>query len=556
MKSDIEIARAANLKPISDIAEGLGVPDEAIAPCGRHIGKIALDYAASVSERPRGKLVLVTAITPTDRGEGKTTVAIGLGDGLLRIGKKAVVCLREPSLGPCFGIKGGATGGGRAQVGPREEINLHFTGDFHAVAAAHNLLSALIDNHLFRGHAPALDARRVTWRRTVDMNDRALRQVTVALGGAANGFLREDGFDIVPASEVMAVFCLARDLEDLERRLARMIVGYTRDRKPVSASDLQAHGAMAALLRDALAPNLVQTLEHNPVLVHGGPFANIAHGCNSVIATRAALGLADYVITEAGFGSDLGAEKFFDITCRQAGFDPAAAVLVATVGTLKAHGGVAKGDLAKENVEAVENGMSNLVRHIEIMEEFGLPFVVAINRYAADTEAEIAVVERATREAGATAIVSDHWSEGGEGAEALAEHVAAVADESAGEFRLLYPDDMPLEEKAETIATRIYGGDSLAVDDRVRAQFRRVEADGYGHLPVCMAKTPLSLSADPKLKGAPNGFTVPIREVRLSAGAGFVVALAGDVLTMPGLPRHPAAHDIRLNEKGEIEGLR
>lgn len=555
MPTDFEIAHAAELKPIAEVAVDLGVPEHAISPYGRHSAKIGLDFIRSASERPDGKLILVTAITPTASGEGKTVVSIGLCDGLNRLGKKAVVCLREPSLGPCFGIKGGATGGGHAQVVPREKINLHFTGDFHAISTANNLLAALIDNHIYRGDSPVLDPRWITWRRTIDISDRALRQITIAQGGVANGLPREDGFDIVPASEVMSSFCLASDLVDLEQRLARLIVGWTHDRQPVTALDLQASEAMSALLRDALAPNLVQTLENNPALVHGGAFANIAHGCNSVIATRAALALGDYVVEEAGFGADLGAEKFFNIKCRQAGLVPAAAVIVVTLSTLKAHGGVAENNLAEENLDAVTRGIPNLLRHIEIIRTFGLPFVVAINRHATDTDAEIATVQRAVREVGADAIVSTQWSEGGRGSEALAEQVVDLAEGSGAGFQLLYPDDMPLMEKAETIATKIYGADGLALDESVRAQFRRLDEEGYGHLPVCMAKTPLSLTADPQRKGVPGGFTVPIRELRLAAGAGFVVALTGDIQTMPGLPRHPAAHDIRLNERGEIEGI-
>jgi formate--tetrahydrofolate ligase len=556
MQTDDEIARATKLKPITEVAADLGVPESALIPFGRYKAKIDPGFGASLGGLPKGKLILVTAMTPTQKGEGKTTVAIGLGDGLKRLGRRAVVCLREPSLGPCFGLKGGATGAGRAQVAPREEINLHFTGDFHAIAAANNLLAALVDNHLFRGESPLLDPRCITWRRTIDMNDRALREITVGLGGVANGVPRQDGFDIVPASEVMAVLCLARDQAHLEERLARMIVGYTGNREPVLASDLDADGAMSALLRDALAPNLVQTLENNPVLVHGGPFANTAHGCNSVIATQTALALGDYVVTEAGFGADLGAEKFFDIKCRQAGLVPSVAVIVATVGSLKMHGGVAPEELAKEDVEAVKLGIPNLLRHMEIVRTFGLPFVVAVNRYERDSEAELAAVSDAVQVAGAAAIVSDHWSEGGKGAETLAAQVAILANDVGDGFRLLYPDDMLLSEKVETVATRIYGANGITMDDHVRARFHRLQSDGYGHLPICMAKTPLSLSADPHLKGAPRDFTVPISELRLSAGAGFVVALSGKALTMPGLPHHPIVQDIHVNEKGEIEGLR
>ncbi|NIP94477.1 MAG: formate--tetrahydrofolate ligase [Akkermansiaceae bacterium] len=555
MQKDGEIARAARLRPITEVAAELGVPDHALVAYGRYKAKIESEDAASLAGGVKGRLILVTAMTPTRTGEGKTTLAIGLGDGLNAIGKRTVVCLREPSLGPCFGMKGGATGGGRSQVAPPDDINLHFTGDFHAVAAANNLLAAMVDHHRFRGASPELDPDCITWRRAVDMNDRALRHVTVGQG-VREGYSREDGFDIVPASEVMAVLCLARDRAGLEERLARMIVGYTADRQAVTAADLRTHGAMSALLRDALAPNLVQSLENNPVLVHGGPFANIAHGCNSLIATRTALALGDYVVTEAGFGADLGAEKFFNIKCRQGGLTPAAAVIVATVGALKVHGGADRRDLGSENVAAVKAGIPNLVRHMEIVRTFGVPFVVAINRYAGDTGAELAAVQETVEAAGAAAVVSDHWSRGGKGAERLASEVVALAEKRAGGFELLYPDEMPLLEKVEAVSTRIYGANGLAMDDQVRAQFDRLQADGHGHLPVCVAKTPLSLSADPRLKGAPRDFTIPVREVRLSAGAGFVVVLTGKVMTMPGLPRHPAAHHIHVNEKGEIEGLR
>lgn len=544
------------MRPIAEVAERLGVPADACIPYGHHKAKLDFDFVASLDQCPPGKLILVTAVTPTVSGEGKTTVSIALNDGLNRIGKKAVLCLREPSLGPCFGLKGGATGGGRSQIVPREEINLHFTGDFHAIGAANNLLAAMVDHHLHTGGTPELDPERVTWRRAIDMNDRSLREITVGQGGPSNGVPRRDGFDIVPASEVMAVFCLAKDRADLEVRLARMIVGYSKDGGEIRASDLQAHGAMSALLRDAVAPNLVQSLEHNPVLVHGGPFANIAHGCNSVIATRTGLSLGDYVVTEAGFGSDLGAEKFFDIKCRQAGLTPAAAVIVTTVASLKAHGGLAADSLPAEDLRALQNGLPNLLRHMEIVGSFGVPLVVAINRHDCDTPAELDAIMRAARAAGATAVVSTHWTDGGKGAEDLAAQVADIADAGGSQFRPLYPDDLPLIEKAETIATRIYGADGLDVSAEMQAEFERLQAAGYGQLPICMAKTPLSLSADRKLVGVPQGFTIPIRGLHLSAGAGFVVALAGKVMTMPGLPKHPAAYNIRVNAGGEIEGLR
>lgn len=562
--TDEEIARATRLQPIAQVAADLGVPGDALTPYGRYKAKIdpiALGHPAGHS---RGKLILVTAMTPVEKGEGKTTVAIGLGDALKRLGRKTAVCLREPSLGPCFGLKGGATGGGRAQVAPRDEINLHFTGDFHAVAAAHNLLAAIVDNHLYRGTAPLLDARRITWRRTMDISDRALREIVVGLGGTANGMPREDGFDIVPACEVMSVLCLARDRADLEQRLARMVVGHTRDRQAVTVSDLGVQGAMSALLRDALAPNLVQSLEHNPVFVHGGPFANIGHGCNSVIATETALSLADYVVTEAGFGADLGAEKFFDIKCRQAGLVPAAAVVVVTVQSLKSHGGVAAAALGKADADAVKRGLPNLLHHLSIIDSYGLSAVVAINRYEQDTDAELAAIRDGVEARGAVAVVSNHWLDGGRGAEDLACEVVTRADDTApggvrGDaqgFRLLYPDDMPLIEKTATIATRIYGADGIDMDDRVRDQYQRLQTTGFGHLPICLAKTPHSLSTNPRLKGVPRNFTITIRDLRLAAGAGFVVALAGNVMTMPGLPARPAALDIFVNADGVIEGLR
>jgi formate--tetrahydrofolate ligase len=551
--TDLEIARAARLRPIAEIAETAGVPADALYPFGPHKAKVTLD--AVVGRPAQGKLVLVTGINPTPAGEGKTTTTVGLTDALRRIGVRAIAALREPSLGPCFGVKGGATGGGHAQVVPMEDINLHFTGDFHAITAANNLLAALIDNHLYWGNAQGLDPRRITWRRAMDMNDRALRSIVQGLGGVANGSPREDGFDITVASEVMAVFCLANDLADLQARLGRMIVGQRRDGSAVTAADLKADGAMAVLLRDALAPNLVQTLEGTPVFIHGGPFANIAHGCNSVIATRAALALGEVVVTEAGFGCDLGAEKFLDIKCRQAGLSPGAGVIVATVRALKMHGGVAKAELGREDVGAVTRGAANLIRHIENLAGFGLPVLVALNRFTTDTDAEIAAVSEAVAAAGAEAHLCTHWSDGGAGAESLARAVMARLDGGTARFAPLYPDAMGLAEKIRTIATRIYRAGDVAIAPAVAKRLEAFEKAGFGHLPICVAKTQYSFSADPTLLGAPTGHTLPVREVRLSAGAGFVVALAGDVMTMPGLPKVPAAETIRLNAQGEIEGL-
>jgi formate--tetrahydrofolate ligase len=553
--SDIEIARAATAKPIGEIATKIGIPDEALMPYGRTKAKIDPKFIASLQEKPDGKLILVTAITPTPAGEGKTTTSVGLHDGLCRIGKKSIVCLREPSLGPCFGMKGGAAGGGYAQVIPMEDINLHFTGDFHAIGAAHNLLSALIDNHIYWGNAAGLDARRISWRRVVDMNDRALRAITNSLGGPGNGFPREDGFDITVASEVMAIFCLAKNLEDLQQRLCKIIIGYTRDFQPITADAVNAPGAMAVLLKDAIAPNLVQTLENNPALIHGGPFANIAHGCNSVIATTTALKLADYVVTEAGFGADLGAEKFFDIKCRSAGLSPDAVVLVATIRALKMHGGVEKDNLGEENVEAVAAGCSNLARHISNLKSYGVPVVVAINRFSADSDAEVAQVRESSTELGATAIDCTHWANGGAGTEELAQHVVSMIDEDGSEFEMLYPDDMPLWEKMRTIATRIYAADDIIADKKVRDQIEKFQNSGFGNLPICVAKTQYSFSTDPNLKGAPSGHVVPIREVRLSAGAGFLVFVCGEIMTMPGLPRVPAADKIHIDDEGLIQGL-
>jgi len=553
--SDIEIARAATAKPIGEIARQIGIPDDSLMPYGSTKAKIDPKFIASLQQKPDGKLILVTAITPTPAGEGKTTTSVGLHDGLCRIGKKSIVCLREPSLGPCFGMKGGAAGGGYAQVIPMEDINLHFTGDFHAIGAAHNLLSALIDNHIYWGNAAGLDARRISWRRVVDMNDRALRAITNSLGGPGNGFPREDGFDITVASEVMAIFCLAKNLDDLQQRLSKIIIGYTRDFQPITADAVNAPGAMAVLLKDAIAPNLVQTLENNPALIHGGPFANIAHGCNSVIATTTGLKLADYVVTEAGFGADLGAEKFFDIKCRSAGLSPAAVVLVATIRALKMHGGVEKDDLGEENVAAVEAGCSNLARHISNLKSYGVPVVVAINRFSADSDAEVAQVRETSADLGATAIDCTHWADGGAGTEELAQHVVSMIDEGGSEFQMLYPDDMPLWEKMRTIATRIYAADDIIADKKVRDQIEKFQNSGFGNLPICVAKTQYSFSTDPNLKGAPSAHVVPIREVRLSAGAGFLVFVCGEIMTMPGLPRVPAADKIHIDDEGLIQGL-
>jgi formate--tetrahydrofolate ligase len=553
-KSDIEIAREARLEPIATVGAKLDIASDHLLHYGPHKAKVSFDFIKGLRDRGDGKLILVTAITPTPAGEGKTTTSVGLGDGLCRIGKRAAICLREPSLGPCFGMKGGAAGGGYAQVVPMEDINLHFTGDFHAIGIAHSLLAALVDNHIYWGNELGIDTRRVALRRVVDMNDRALRQITSSLGGVANGYPREDGFDIVVASEIMAIFCLARDLEDLTDRIGSIVVGFTRDRRPVHARDLKAPGPMSVLLRDALSPNLVQTLENNPAFIHGGPFANIAHGCNSVIATRTALKLADYVVTEAGFGADLGAEKFFDIKCRKAGLKPDATVIVATVRALKMHGGVAKGELGAENVDAVKAGCANLARHIANVKSFGVPVVVAINRFTADTEAELEAVRATAGEYGTEAILCNHWAEGSAGTTELAEHVVGLADSGVADFQPLYPDEMPLWEKIETVATKLYGAAGISAEDKVRKQVEELQGD-YGHLPVCMAKTQYSFSTDPELKGAPEGHRVNIREVRLSAGAGFLVAVAGDIMTMPGLPRVPAANNIYLNDDGQIEGL-
>ncbi len=554
-KSDIEISQSATKRPILDVAkEKLGVAAEHLEPYGHYKAKVSMDYVKSLANKPNGKLILVTAISPTPAGEGKTTTTVGLTDALNYIGKKAMLCLREPSLGPSFGVKGGAAGGGYAQVIPMEDINLHFTGDFHAITSAHNLLSALIDNHIYWGNALDIDSRRVAWRRVMDMNDRALREIVCSLGGVANGYPREAGFDITVASEVMAIFCLARDLEDLKERLGNIIVAYTRERKPIRARDLNAHGAMAALLKDAIAPNLVQTLEGTPAFIHGGPFANIAHGCNSVSATATALKLADYVVTEAGFGADLGAEKFLDIKCRKAGLEPSCVVIVATIRALKMHGGVAKADLKTENLKALEAGMSNLQRHVENIKKFGLPAVVSINRFSADTDAEIALVKEKCKALGVEALMADHWAMGGEGAADVAKAVVKTIDEGKAKLKLLYPDDMPLFEKIRTIAKEIYRADDATADKAVKDQLKAWEEMGFGKLPVCIAKTQYSFSTNPDAKGAPTGFNIPVREVRLSAGAEFIVAICGEIMTMPGLPKVPSADSIDVKD-GKIVGL-
>ncbi|MEW6436663.1 MAG: formate--tetrahydrofolate ligase [Pseudomonadota bacterium] len=560
MATDIEIARAAKLEPILKIAEKIGIPAEAVEPYGTKIGKVDLGFLAQAQERakkgPKSKLILVTAINPTAAGEGKTTTSVGLADALRYIGKKSVVALREPSLGPCFGMKGGAAGGGHAQVVPMEAINLHFTGDFHAISAAHNLLAAMIDNHIYWGNEPAIDSRRVALRRVVDMNDRALRQIVVSLGGVANGYPRENGFDITVASEVMAIFCLARNLADLQDRLGKIIVAYGPDKKPITAEDLKAAGAMTVLLKDALMPNLVQTLEGTPAFIHGGPFANIAHGCNSVIATTAGLALSDYTVTEAGFGADLGAEKFMDIKCRKAGLAPDAAVIVATLRALKAQGGVAKADLGKENHAAVKAGLANLGRHVANVRKFGVPVVVAINHFGGDNEGELDIIAKTSRdEFGAEAILCKHWAEGGKGAAKLAEKVVELAESGKANFHVLYPDELSLTDKMRKIAQEIYGAKDISIEPAAKKQIADIEALGFGHLPVCVAKTQYSFSTDPTKLGAPTDHIVGVREVRLSAGAGFVVMITGEIMTMPGLPKVPASVNIKLDDKGQIEGL-
>ena len=555
MKSDIEIARAAKLDSIIDVAKRIGIDQESVFNYGHHKAKISLDFIDSLKVKPEGKLILVTAMTPTPAGEGKTTTTVGLGDGLNAIGKKAIICLREPSLGPCFGMKGGAAGGGFSQVVPMEDINLHFTGDFHAIGAAHNLLSALIDNHIYWGNELGIDVRRITWKRVLDMNDRSLREIVSSLGGPGNGYPRETGFYITVASEVMAILCLSNDLEDLRRRLGNIVIGYTREKKPVTANDLNASGAMTVLLKDALMPNLVQTLENNPAFVHGGPFANIAHGCNTVLATKTALKLSEYVVTEAGFGADLGAEKFFNIKCRKAQLNPSVAVVVATIRALKMHGGVSKDELGKENVEAVKSGLENLGKHIRNIGQFGVPVVVAVNNFTSDTDLEFKAIKEYCAELNVEAILCKHWAEGSSGVSDLAKKVVQIAESGSAQFRTLYDDSVSLWEKTNTIAKSIYGAQEIIADKSVREQFKQLQESGYGKFPICMAKTQYSFSTDPNLKGAPTGHVVPIKEIRLSAGAEFLVVVAGEIMTMPGLPKVPAANSIQLNNQNQIEGL-
>ncbi len=557
IKSDIQIAREAKMQPIKDILAKINVPDEssAFSPMGRHIAKINLEYLDSLKNKKEGKLILVTAITPTPAGEGKTTTSVGLNDGLNKIGKKSIVCLREPSLGPSFGMKGGAAGGGYAQVVPMEQINLHFTGDFHAITSAHNLLSALIDNHIYWGNKLNIDVRRIVWKRVLDMNDRALRSININLGGVANGFPREDGFDITVASEIMAIFCLANNLEDLENRIGNITVAYTREKKPIYAKDLKAQGPMTVLLKEAIRPNITQTLENNPAIIHGGPFANIAHGCNSVIATKAGLKLADYVVTEAGFGADLGAEKFLDIKCRKSDLKPSCVVIVATIRALKMHGGVAKDDLKNENVEALKKGLVNLERHVENVKKFGLPVAIAVNHFIKDTDDEVKALVDFCNKLGIKASLCTHWANGGEGTKELASHVADLCEKNENKFKFLYDSKTPLFKKIETIAKEIYRADEVIADTKIRDQLKSFEEAGYGELPICVAKTQYSFSTDPNLKGAPTGHSLPIREIRLSSGAEFIVVVCGAIMTMPGLPRVPAADSIKLNKKGEIEGL-
>ena len=557
IKSDIQIAREAKMQPIKDILAKINVPDEssAFSPMGRHIAKINLEYLDSLKSKKEGKLILVTAITPTPAGEGKTTTSVGLNDGLNKIGKKSIVCLREPSLGPSFGMKGGAAGGGYAQVVPMEQINLHFTGDFHAITSAHNLLSALIDNHIYWGNKLNIDVRRIVWKRVLDMNDRALRSININLGGVANGFPREDGFDITVASEIMAIFCLANNLEDLENRIGNITVAYTREKKPIYAKDLKAQGPMTVLLKEAIRPNITQTLENNPAIIHGGPFANIAHGCNSVIATKAGLKLADYVVTEAGFGADLGAEKFLDIKCRKSDLKPSCVVIVATIRALKMHGGVAKDDLKNENVEALKKGLVNLERHVENVKKFGLPVAIAVNHFIKDTDNEVKALVDFCNKLGIKASLCTHWANGGEGTKELDSHVADLCEKNENKFKFLYESKTPLFKKIETIAKEIYRADEVIADTKIRDQLKSFEEAGYGELPICVAKTQYSFSTDPNLKGAPTGHSLPIREIRLSSGAEFIVVVCGAIMTMPGLPRVPAADSIKLNKKGEIEGL-
>ena len=557
VKSDIEIARQAKMKPIQEVLNGINVPDKAevYSPIGRYIAKIKTEYLDTLKNKKDGKLILVTAITPTPAGEGKTTTSVGLNDGLNKIGKKSVVCLREPSLGPSFGMKGGAAGGGYAQVVPMEQINLHFTGDFHAITSAHNLLSALIDNHIYWGNKLNIDVRRIVWKRVLDMNDRALRSININLGGVANGFPREDGFDITVASEIMAIFCLANNLEDLENRIGNITVAYTREKKPIYAKDLKAQGPMTVLLKEAIRPNITQTLENNPAIIHGGPFANIAHGCNSVIATKAGLKLAEYVVTEAGFGADLGAEKFLDIKCRKSDLKPSCVVIVATIRALKMHGGVAKDDLKNENVEALKKGLINLERHVENVKKFGLPVAIAVNHFIKDTDDEVKALVDFCNKLGIKASLCTHWANGGEGTKELASHVADLCEKNENKFKFLYESKTPLFKKIETIAKEIYRADEVIADTKIRDQLKSFEEAGYGELPICVAKTQYSFSTDPNLKGAPTGHSLPIREIRLSSGAEFIVVVCGAIMTMPGLPRVPAADSIKLNKKGEIEGL-
>lgn len=554
-KTDIEIAREASKRPIQEIGAKLGISAEDLVPYGHDKAKVSAEFIAAQSEKKNGKLILVTAINPTPAGEGKTTTTVGLGDGLNAIGKKAAICIREASLGPCFGMKGGAAGGGYAQVVPMEDMNLHFTGDFHAITSAHNLLSAMIDNHIYWGNSLEIDQRRVVWRRVMDMNDRALRDTVTSLGGVANGFPRQTGFDITVASEVMAILCLAKDLDDLQKRLGDIIVAYRRDRTPIYCRDIKADGAMTVLLKDAMQPNLVQTLENNPAFVHGGPFANIAHGCNSVVATTTALKIADYVVTEAGFGADLGAEKFMDIKCRHAGLAPDAVVIVATVRAMKMNGGVKKDDLGNENVAAVKEGCANLGRHIENVKGFGVPAVVAINHFVTDTDAEVEAIKEFVAGMGSEAILCKHWALGSKGIEELATRVSEIAESGVAQFKTLYPNEMGLFEKIETVAKKIYRAEEVIVDKKIRDQLKQWEDAGYGHLPVCMAKTQYSFTTDPNVRGAPTGHSIPVREVRLSAGAGFIVAICGEIMTMPGLPRVPSSESIMLNDQGQIDGL-
>ncbi|MDC1170335.1 formate--tetrahydrofolate ligase [Candidatus Pelagibacter sp.] len=557
VKTDIQIAREAKMQPIKEILEKVNVPDESFAfsPMGRHIAKINLEYIDTLKDKPDGKLILVTAITPTPAGEGKTTTSVGLNDGLNKIGKRSIVCLREPSLGPSFGMKGGAAGGGYAQVVPMEQINLHFTGDFHAITSAHNLLSALIDNHIYWGNKLDIDVRRIVWKRVMDMNDRSLRSININLGGVANGFPREDGFDITVASEIMAIFCLANDLKDLENRIGNITIAYTRDKKPIYAKDLNAQGPMTVLLKDAIRPNVTQTLENNPAIIHGGPFANIAHGCNSVIATKTGLKLADYVVTEAGFGADLGAEKFLDIKCRKSNLKPSCVVIVATIRALKMHGGLNKEELKKENVDALSKGLVNLKRHIENIRKYGLPVAVAVNHFITDTENETKTLIEACKDMGVKATLCTHWSNGGEGTKELASHVVELIEKEKSDFKFLYENETPLFKKVETVAKEIYRASEVVADTKIREQLKSFEGQGYGELPICIAKTQYSFSTDPNLKGAPTGHVLQIREVRLSSGAEFIVIICGAIMTMPGLPRVPAADSIKLNNKGDIEGL-